>query len=227
MMSENLVLEATHRDVVGKKVKQLRWEGKLPAVVYGHGVEPTPIVLNLRETTKLLRDVGSSTLINLKVDGEEYAVLLREQQKGIISRQYTHIDFMAIAMDQTVRTQVPVLVLDADVPAVREFGAMLVTGVDSLDIECLPNILPEQIEVDASVLESIGDNIMIRDLSMDAGITIYDDPETMVVVATAPSEMELEEEEEELDEELLDEEGLPIEPEVVEKGQAEEEGEDA
>jgi large subunit ribosomal protein L25 len=225
-MSENLVLEATRRAVIGKKVKQLRREGKLPAVVYGHAVEPTPIVLDLHETTKLLRAVGSSTLINLKVDGEEYAVLLRELQKGIISRKYTHLDFMAIALDQLVRTQVPVVILDADVPAVREFGAMVVTGVDSLDIECLPNILPEKIEVDASILESIGDNVMVRDLSLAEGITVYDDPDTMIVVATAPSEITVEEEEEDLEGELL-EEDADGEPEIIDKGKAEEEGEDA
>lgn len=220
-MSENIVLEATHRDVVGKKVKQLRREGKLPAVVYGHGVEPTPIVLDLRSTTKILREVGSSTLVTLKVGKEEYATLIRETQKGILSRELEHLDFLAIAMDQTVRTQISIVILDEDVPAVKEFGAMIVTGLDSLDIECLPGDLVEQVEVDASVLESIGDSIAVKDLNLPESFTIYDDPETMVVVATAPSIME--EEEVEVDEELLDEELAAEEPDVIEKGKVEEE----
>ena len=220
-MSEKIVLEASKREVIGKQVKHLRNEGKLPAVVYGHGVEPTPIVLNMRETSKALKQAGSSTFITLKVDGDEHAVLVRETQKGIISREYLHADFQVIAMDQLVRAQVKIVILGDNVPAVREFGAMLVTGLDSLDIESLPKDLPEQIEVDASILESIGDNIMIRDLDLPDTLTIYDDLDTMIIVATAPTEIVEEEEEEILEDEL----GLE-EPEVIEKGSAEDEADE-
>lgn len=222
-MSENIVLQATRRDVIGKKVKQLRRGGKLPAVVYGHGVEPTPIVLNLRETTKVLREVGSSTLITLKVDKEEYSVLVRDYQKGIISREYTHLDFLALDLTQTVRTQVAVVVLDAEIPAVKEMGAMIITGLDSLEVEALPKDLTDQIEVDPSVLISIGDSISVADITPPPGVTVLDDPDTMVVMATAPAAVE----EEVVDEELLDEEMVAGEPEVIEKGKEEDEGEEA
>ncbi|MBC8496248.1 MAG: 50S ribosomal protein L25 [Chloroflexi bacterium] len=222
-MSEKIVLEASKRELIGKQVKQLRREGKLPAVVYGHGVEPTPIVLDLRETSKVLKEVGSSTFVTLKVAGDEHAVLVRETQKGIISREYLHADFQVIAMDQLVRAQVKIVILGDDVPAVREFGAMLVTGLDSLDIESLPEDLPEKVEVDASVLENIGDNIMIRDLDLSDSLTVYDDLDTMIIVATAPTEIVEEEEEEE----ILEVEPGVGEPEVIEKGRAEDEaGED-
>jgi len=219
-MAEKIVLEASEREVIGKQVKQLRREGKLPAVVYGYGVEPTPIVLELHETAKILRGVGSSTFISLNVDGTEHAVLVRETQKGIISREYIHVDFQVIAMDQLVRAQVKLIILADDVPAVRELGAMVVTGLDSLDIECLPKDLPEQIEIDASILETFGDSIMVRDLDLSENLTVYDDPETMIVVATAPAAI-IEEEEEE--EEILDVEPGAEEPEVIEKGKAEDE----
>ncbi len=219
-MSEQIVLEASKREVVGKQVKQLRREGKLPAILYGHEVEPTPIFLNQRETSKILKEVGSSTFVTLKVDDEEHAVLVRETQKGVISREYLHVDFQVIAMDQSVRAQVQVVVVGDDIPAVRELGAMVVTGLDSLDIECLPKDLPEQIEVDASILENIGDIIMVRDLSLPDSLTVYDDPETMIVVATAPTAIVEEEEEEE---ELLEVEPGAEEPEVIEKGKGEDE----
>jgi len=222
-MSEKIVLEASKRELIGKQVKQLRREGKLPAVVYGHGVEPTPIVLDLRETSKVLKEVGLSTFVTLKVAGDEYAVLVRETQKGIISREYLHADFQVIAMDQLVRAQVKIVILGDDVPAVREFGAMLVTGLDSLDVESLPKDLPKQVEVDASVLENIGDNIMIRDLDLPDSLTVYDDLDTMIIVATAPTAIVEEEEEEE----ILEVEPGVGEPEVIEKGRAEDEaGED-
>lgn len=223
-MSENIVLEATRRDVVGKKVKQLRREGKLPAVVYGHGVEPTPILLDLRETTKVLREVSSSTLVTLKVDKKEYSVLVRDFQKGIISREYTHLDFLALDLTQTVRTQVAVVLLDVDVPAVKEMGAMVITGLDSLEVEALPKDLTDQIEIDPSVLVNIGDSISVADITPPPGVTFLDDPDAMVVMATAPSVME--EEAEVVDEELLEEELAAGEPEVIEKGKEEESEED-
>lgn len=223
-MSEKIVLEASKRKKIGKQVKQLRREGKLPAVVYGHRIEPTPISLELRETAKILRSVGSSTFITLNVEGEEHSVLVRETQKGIISRQYLHVDFQVIAMDQLVRAQVQLVVNTDNVPAATEYGAMIVTGLDALDIESLPKDLPEQIDIDASILENIGDNIMVRDLDLPETLTVYDDPETMIVAAVAPTAVV--EEEEEMDEELLEMELGAEEPEVIEKGKAEDEAGD-
>ncbi|MBC8507741.1 MAG: 50S ribosomal protein L25 [Chloroflexi bacterium] len=223
-MSEQIVLEASKREVIGKQVKKLRSEGKLPAVVYGHGIEPTPISLHLHETAKILRKAGSSTFITLKVDGDDHSVLVRETQKGIISRQYIHVDFQVIAMDQLVRAQVQLVFNTDDVPAALEFGAMIVTGLDALDIESLPKDLPEQIYIDATVLENIGDNIMVRDLDLPDTLTVYDDLETMIVAAVAPTAVV--EEEEVVDEELLEMELGADEPEVIEKGRAEDEAGD-
>ena len=215
---DKIIIEATHRDVTGKKVKVLRREGKLPAVIYGYGVDPTPILLDLKETTKILSSVGSSTLVTINLDGKEYNALVRERQQDIIFRTLTHLDFQAISMTETVRTQVPVHVGDQDVPATVEFGAIINTGLDLLEIECLPQDLPERIDVDISGLLEIGDSILVKDLVLPPGIQVLDDPETLIVVASAPiSEEELEEEIEE--EELVE----SLEPEVIEKGKAEEE----
>jgi len=214
---KKIILEATRREVTGKKVKALRREGKLPAVLYGHGVDPTPILLDLKETTKTLSSVGSSTLVTIELDGTEYNALVRERQRDIIYRTLTHLDFQALSMTETVRTQVPVHIGDQEVPATREYGAIINTGLDMLEIECLPQDLPERITVDISSLYEIGDSIHVKDLVLPPGIQILDDPDTLIVVASAPiSEEELEEEIEE--EEVI--EGL--EPEVIEKGKIDE-----
>ncbi|MBC8332502.1 MAG: 50S ribosomal protein L25 [Anaerolineae bacterium] len=221
-MSEQIILEATRREVIGKQVKQLRREGKLPAVVYGYGVDATPILLDLRETSRILKNTSVSTLINLKVDDAEHNVLVREVQKGILSRAITHIDFQAIAMNVLVRTQVPLVVLSENVPAVNDFDAMLNIGVDSVEIECLPRNLPDQIEVDASTLISIGDSITVADLVLPEGVAVMDDPETMLVFAS--SQQILEEPEEEVDE--FGDELAEGEPEVLEQGKGDEEAEE-
>lgn len=224
-MAEKKTLMAEQRQVVGKQVKTLRAEGKLPGVIYGHNVEPTPITLDERDASNLLRKTSLSTLLTVYLDGEEYAVLVRETQKGILDRRLLHVDFQAIDMDEIVRAHVEINLSSDESPAVQEFGALLVSGLDALEIECLPNELPENIEIDVSGLEKIGDTILVRDLDLPEGITILDDPDTMLVVATPPSEILVEEEEEE-EEELLEVELGMEEPEVIEKGKVEDEEEE-
>ncbi|MFC1996556.1 50S ribosomal protein L25 [Chloroflexota bacterium] len=213
---EKNVMKAKRRKVIGKQVKALRREGKLPAVIYGHGIEPTAITLEAHETNKVLSNVGSSTLITIDLEGEEYSVLVRDRQHHVLRRHLLHVDFQALSMTETVRASVAVILGEEEAPAVSSYGAMIITGVESLEIECLPSDLVDRIIVNILGLESIGDSILVKDLPVPDGITILDDPNTMVVVATAPAAEEVEEPEEEL--EL--EEGA--EPEVIGEEETEE-----
>jgi large subunit ribosomal protein L25 len=214
---EEVILKADRRTVIGKQVNALRREGKLPAVIYGHGIEPTAITLDAREANRVLASVGASTLITIDLEGEDYSVLVRDRQNHVLRRHLLHVDFQALSMTETVRANVALILGEEEAPAVQAYGAMIITGVESLEIECLPGDLVDRIVVDVTSLESIGDSILVQDLPVPKGISILDDPETMVVVATAPAAEEVEEEEEDL--EL--EEG--VEPEVI--GETEEEEE--
>lgn len=217
---EKIVLEATRREVIGKKVKNLRREGKLPAVLFGHGIESTPIVLDLKETTKILSSVGSSTLVTVDLEGAEHAVLVRERQRDILYRTLLHVDFQAVSMTETVRAQVPIHIGDEEAPAVASYGAMINTGLDVLEIECLPQDLPDRINIDVSSLVEIGDSILVSDIELPEGILVLDDPDGLIVVASSAI---AEEEEEVVEEEVLEE---GAEPEVIDKGKAEEEEEE-
>ena len=214
---EKIVLVATRREVIGKKVKNLRREGKLPAVLFGHGIESTPIVLDLKGTTKILSSVGSSTLVTVDLEGAEHAVLVRERQRDILYRTLLHVDFQAVSMTETVRAQVPIHIGDEEAPAVESYGAMINTGLDVLEIECLPQDLPDRINIDVSSLFEIGDSILVSDIELPEGILVLDDPDGLIVVASSAI---AEEEEEVVEEEVIDEDA---EPEVIDKGKAEEE----
>ena len=218
---QKIVLEAERRTVKGKKVKALRREGKLPAVVYGYGIEPTPIQMEEKEASKVLASVGSSTLVTINLEGEEYATLVRERQRDIIYRNLTHVDFQAVSMTEMVRANVPIYISDESAPAVENFGAIINTGIDVLEIECLPQDLPERINIDISSLEEIGDSILVKDIALPDGVISLDDPDTLIAVASSPiSEEELEE----LEEVTVTEE---LEPEVIVKGLEEEETEES
>ncbi len=217
---DRIKLSANRREVIGKKVKVLRREGMLPAVIYGKEMESLPILLDLRETTKILRDVSRATILTIDVDGEEYTTLVRERQRGILSGEYEHIDFLAISMTETVKTQVNVFVTGTS-PAEEEYGAIVVTGADSVEVEALPADLPESLTVDVTGLTSIGDTITVADLDLPNGVTVLSEPSEMLAVITLPAQ-EIEEEEEELEEEL----DLDVEPEVIGREDEEEEFEE-
>lgn len=208
---ENVVLKANKRVVKGKQVRALRRTGKMPAVVYGSVLkEPLSIELDQREASKTLRSVGSSTVLTVDVDGKQIPTLVRERQRNFLSGEYLHIDFLAISLTETVRTAVSI-VLEGESPAVKD-GGLLITGVDVIEVEALPQDLPEHFVVDLSVLKEMGEAIYVKDLAIPKGVDCLTDMEEMIAVVTAPSTAEAAEEvaEEELE--------SSSEPEVIEKG---------
>lgn len=212
---EKIVLDANKRDVIGKKVKHLRIDGKVPAVVYGRDIAPIAIELDLKSTKKTLARTSGSTLVTLNVEGEEIGVLVREKQFGIIDRNLMHIDFQAVIMGELIKARAQV-VLEGEAPAVAELDAMLISGAETVEIECLPKDLLDQVIIDISVLDRFGAGIYVRDLELPEGVTALDSPDTMLALTAAPA---IEEEEEiEEDELLLD---ITGEPEVIEKGKDE------
>ena len=219
---DKLILKASKRDAIGKKVKNLRRDGFFPAIIYGKDMkEPLPISLNLRETSKFMRGVGSSTVITLDVDGEEYPTLIRDRQYDVIRGHFLHLDFLLISMTEKVTTMVSITV-EGESPAVKEFGAIQIHGLSEIEVEALPADLPETLVVDVSSLENIGDGLYVRDLVLPDGVEGFADPDEMIVVISAPTLAEEEEEEEGLEEEMEGE----AEPEVIEKGKGEDEDEE-
>jgi len=217
---EKVVLQAEKRKIIGKHVKTLRREGKVPAIIYGSDVGSLPITLDMRETTNVLNKVSSSALLTINVEGDEHATLVREIQQDYLKGTLIHVDFMAVSMKEKLRTNVSISLV-GDAPVLEEYSAMIMSGVDTIEVECLPQDLPEVIEVDISILEELGQAIYVKDITSITDVDFLTDPEELVAVASAIKEQVLETEGEE--EELLEEaEGLS-EPEVIEQGKKDEE----
>ncbi|UYN89527.1 MAG: 50S ribosomal protein L25 [Anaerolineales bacterium] len=183
---ERFTLKATKRDVVGKKVSKLRREGKLPAVLYGRHVDkPIPVTLDLRETSKILKRINYSSLVLIDLQGEEHNVLVRDFQVDAILRELTHVDFLVVSLTETVRAEVSV-VLEGKAPVISNLGGLLVNGLEHVEVEALPQDLPDRFHVDVSSLENFGDGIFVRDLVVPANVTVLSDPDELIVVASAP-----------------------------------------
>lgn len=207
---EKVVISATRRTVTGKKVGALRREGKLPGVIYGHHVEPIAILMDSREATRTLATLTGSSLVTINVDGKEYATLVREKQHDYIKNALIHVDFLAVSLTEKIRAEVTID-LTGIAPAVKDFSAMIVHNISALEVECLPQDLPESFVVDLSSLTKIGDAVYVRDIPAPAKVEILTHPDEIIVVATATKE--------EVEVEAV--EGA-AEPEVIERGKKEE-----
>jgi large subunit ribosomal protein L25 len=180
---EKVVLKAEKRDVLGKQVRAMRREGKLPAVIYGRHTEPLNITLDAHSASLALGRLTSSSLVTIQLDGKEYPALVREKQRDFIKNRLLHVDFLAVSLTETIRASVAINFIGVST-AVKDYNAVLVTNLQSLDVECLPTDLPERIDVDISVLARPGDSIRVKDVKVSDKVQILNDLETTVAVAT-------------------------------------------
>lgn len=226
---DQMKLEATRRNRIGKQVNQLRREGKLPAILYGKSVKkPIPITLDGIETAKALRHVSSSSLIVVDVEGEEHTTLVRDFQVDTLRGELRHVDFLVVSLTEKVRTSVGIH-LEGEAPIIAQEGGLLVTTAETVEVESLPQDLPQRLILDVSVLESFGDALYVRDLIAPPNVTILSDPDELLVVATAPQEEIIEEvvvEEAELLEGEEAEVAAEVAAEAEEAAEAGEEGEE-
>jgi large subunit ribosomal protein L25 len=217
-MMEEIVIPAELRTVIGKQTKALRRTGRLPGILYGGHIEPTPISLDMHSASLILPTITSSQFIIIDLGKEKHSVLVRERQRHPVRGELIHVDFQVISMTERLRTEVRIT-LEGDAPVVKAGDGVMVTGIEVIEVECLPKNLPERIFVDLSILKEIGDAIYVRDLNLGNEIDILTDEEEMLVLVTAPTA------EPEVEEELLEEE-LEGEPEVIDRGKHEEEEEE-
>lgn len=185
-------LKASKRDDTGKgSARRARAEGRVPAVVYGQGMEPLSISVDRREfVTALKTDAGLNVLLNIEVDGSTTTALTREIQTDPVRGTLLHADFVKIDLKQEVEVEVPVHVV-GEAPGVKE-GGVLEHPLFTLHVRCLPTNVPESIEADISGL-NIGDALRVSELSEGRDFQILNDPEAVVASVAAPiSEEQLE-----------------------------------
>ncbi len=185
-------LNIVEREDRGKgAARRSRAAGKVPAVVYGRGMEPVPIEVDRREfLTALHTDAGMNVLLEMKVGGKKMLTLARELQRDPVRGTLLHADFVQVDVTQAVDVEVPVNVT-GEAPGVKE-GGVLEQPLFTLHVRCLPTEVPEGIDVDVSGL-NIGDSLRVGDISTTDKFEITNDPDEPVVTIAAPiSEAELE-----------------------------------
>ena len=192
---EGLTLTATSRDVFGKKTRFLRRQGVTPTHLFGHNIKSLALACHTAELMQVLAQAGTTTLLNLKIDGEKRPrkVLIREVQKDVFGRQLLHVDFYQVKWTEKIKADIPI-VLPGEAPALKLKGRFLMQTLDSLSVECLPDKLPPEVQVDLSSLEEVEQAIHVKDLELDHDVTVSNDPDQLIVKVSEKVVAEIEEE---------------------------------
>lgn len=179
-------LRAQPREITGKKVAQLRRAGLLPAVVYGPALPgPQSIQLDQKDFVALYTRSGLSRLVTLSVGDTEpgQQVFIRDVHYNLLKRRIDHVDFYAARMDTETTASVPVhLVGEAPVAARNE--GVVTQVLTSVTLRALPHSIPAHLEIDASQIETLNDDVRIGDLALPAGVTAVDHADTIVISVT-------------------------------------------
>lgn len=181
---EKQKLSAQKRTVTGRKVKQLRKQGILPANIYGKKVASRAVQVPLKTFTQVYAKSGETSLIELDVEGKTVPVLIHNIQYDPISSSPVHADFFQVDLKEKVVTKVPV-VLTGEAPSVKDKIGVLLTLLTEIEVEALPTDLPDKIEVDTTSLAAVDQVIKVGDLKVANTVKVLTDA-TLDVVKVAP-----------------------------------------
>jgi large subunit ribosomal protein L25 len=184
----------TGRPFGSRHARRLRRDGRVPAVVYGHGLDTLSVSVDRRELYGVLHtEAGLNALISLQVDGGEYLTVAREVQRHPVRGDIVHLDFIQISLDEAIEAEVPVEYVGIPV-GVREARGIVETVHSSVMVSALPGDIPSHITVDITAL-GIGDGIRVSDLPEIPSVAYVSDSDTLLVMVALPAAAHLEEEE--------------------------------
>lgn len=184
-----LTLSAKIRKVSGKKVKKIRKEGVLPAVLYGPEIKNLSLEMDIKEFKIVYKEAGESSLISLRADGAKFSVLIHEIKKDPLTEELIHVDFYQPILTEEVEATVPI-VFEGEAPAVKELGGTMVKEIQEVEVKALPQNLPHEIKVNIEKLKTFEDEILVKDLEVPENVKIQKEPDETVVNVLPPARVE-------------------------------------
>jgi len=216
----SLVIQSERRGAFGKNASyRIRRTGKIPAILYGEGLENVPLVLAKTDVIKILKsESGLNTLFRVAVEGGERDVMIKDLQVDPTSDELLHADLIQIAMDKLIRVNVPVELVGEAV-GVKTEGGFIDFMTRELAVECLPAMIPDHLTVDVSGLH-LHQSLKAADVPLTEGLRLITDPGAVIILVQVPHE----EKAPVVAEEAVVE-AAPAEPELIKKERAEKEPE--
>lgn len=179
-------LKADKRDILGRKVKNLRKEGKVPANVFGKNIKSESLTIDAKEFSEVYKQAGETQIIDL----EGRPVLVSNIQLNPVSGDYLHVDFRQVDLKEEIKANVPV-VLEGESIAEKQNLGTVVHQLDEVEVEALPTDLPEKIVVDITSLEEVDQAIYVKDLKVGSSVKILNDMDAIVVKVEPPQKEEV------------------------------------
>lgn len=189
MASKHPQLTVEKRSVLGKQVRKLRREGILPGNVYGKSLPSIAIQMKTSDFEELYKQVGETGLIDVMVGGDRHPSLVKNLQLEYPLRIPLHVDFYEVNLKEKVKTMVPLSIV-GEPKAVTEKVGVLLQPMSEVEVEALPEELPEQIEVNVENLAAVDDSILVSDLKVPEGVTILTDETQTVAKIAEPVQAE-------------------------------------
>lgn len=189
-MSKFPKLTADQRSLTGRKVKQLRRQGLIPANLFGKKIESIAIQIDAKQYQKLYQEVGETGIVDVTVADKSYPSLISGSAVDPITGATLHVDFHHVSLKEKVSATIPVELI-GEAPAVKELGGVVNQSLHELEVEALPTDLPEVFELDITKLTAIGDSLSIQDLTVPEGVVIALEPETVIVSVAEPAPEEV------------------------------------
>jgi large subunit ribosomal protein L25 len=192
MPTDRQTLVAEEREVTGKAVAKIRRAGRLPGVVYGHGVPSANVSIDAHEFELLRRRLGANELVDLSVSGKKAdPVLIHEIQVHPVNRRPLHVDLLVVSMTEELTVDVPLRPVGRS-EAIATLGGTLLHAIEDVRIRALPDHLPQSIEYSIDSLDDFEATIHVRDLAIPADVTLLTDPGELVARVLAPRVEEVE-----------------------------------
>jgi len=187
----DLEIAVNARDVYGKQNKRLRTTGVVPGVLFGKTTGSIPVQLDAKALDTLYRQAGRTSVVKVAVDGgQPTSAIIKSIQRNPLTGRALHVDFFAVDLTHEMLADIP-LSFTGTSHAVEMEGAILFTSLDHLKVRGLPGDLPHEIEVDLAPLVDLEATIHVRDLAVDAKVTVVNDPDELVAKVTPPREEEV------------------------------------
>ena len=181
-MSEVTLVAQSGRTIGSRSSGRVRNEGRIPAVVYGHGIDPLSVSINRRELRAALHtEAGTNAVINLEVGSDSHLTIVKDLQRHPVRNEVIHVDFLVVNRNEIVTVDVPINLI-GESQAVKEASGTVDQQVHTLSVNTTPGNIPNEISVDVSDLQ-IGEAIRVSDLTLPAGVTTDVDPDEAVATA--------------------------------------------
>lgn len=185
--SDKITLDVQKREITGKRVKQMRKGGLIPANVFGPGFISASISVEGKAFLHTFKQARETGIVYITLDGKTIPTLIRNIQRDPLTQNILHVDFRKIDLKQKIETSVPIQIT-GESPAVTQLGGVLLTQHDHLTVEALPTDIPQHIEIDISRITELGQDIKVSDLVKSSAYETKEAPETIIVSVIAHKE---------------------------------------